>query len=169
MLLFLMNLNCLEYYIKDFNSDRYMSSEEKDNESPYFSLHAKPDLFNVSDNPSGERYNIIKALSAKNNVKNTHKNTVPHADSLNDLDDYIGSVLEVAELKDTLIYFPFYKGVNQYIGLVKTDIPEKFKMMHRGKCIGYDERRFVFHLVDCHDADEVAYFKLIQPQNYKNI
>lgn len=167
MLLLIQVSVCLEYYIKDYLSDRYVTSEEKRNESPYFSRHAKPDLFDITENPSGPEFNIIKALSAKENIEKQHRNTVPNSDLFDDKIVYTGNVMEIAPYKDTLIYFPFYQGTNQFIYLANGEHPNQFKMMHKNKCISYNEEESVFELLDCDDSIKISWFSLVPPHEYK--
>ncbi|EJW03478.1 hypothetical protein EDEG_02174 [Edhazardia aedis USNM 41457] len=161
MLFFLTTINCLEYFIKDYYTDRFLTSEEKGNQSPYFSKKARPDLFDVNESQLGNNKGVIKALSAKPTSFNSIKNPETEKKGL----DSSFSVLTVGPSKKTVIYYPFYDGLEQFMYLKKADSVNKFKIMHEDSCIGYNENVFVFELVDC-AGPNVSYFSLIPPQDY---
>lgn len=165
MLFYISLIKCLEYYLKDYFSENYVTSEENNYEAPYFSKIAKPDLFDITDDPSGPEFNIIKALTADQKPENQHRYPRLHSESTKN--DYSGFVITIADMLNTLIYFPFSKKDNQYLTLVKSETPDKFKIVHKRSCVGYNKEEQVFELVNCDNKNRVSWFSLVPKFKYK--
>ncbi|KAM0673072.1 hypothetical protein GVAV_003418 [Gurleya vavrai] len=156
----------IEYFLKDYFHNRYVSSEEMYGQAPKFSEKARPDLFEIHENASGIDKNIIKVLSVKysdDHVKNEELLEVPFTSGHN---SHGSMVLDISPNKNTLIYFPFYEGKNQYIEVVKGDAEDKYRLMHDDKCIGYNNDVNIFELVSCQDIYKTQWFALIKPKDY---
>ncbi|KAM0677769.1 hypothetical protein BDAP_001618 [Binucleata daphniae] len=143
--------------------DRYITSENLNGKAPTFSDKATPDLFEIDSNISKGNDGMIRVLTMKYGDKHNLEKQFPETPLTSEPTKYGVMVMDVTPYKNTVIYFPYYDGINQYIKLEKGDSENKYKMVHRDKCIGYNENIYIFELVNCDDPILVQWFKLEIP------
>lgn len=106
---------------------------------------------------------MIKVTNLKYSDHHSFEKQFPETPLTSKPSDFGFSVLDVTKEKGTVIYFPYYDGINQYISLEKGNDENKYRMVHREKCLGFNESIHVFELVDCNDEVLVQWFKLVEP------
>ncbi|KAM0687809.1 hypothetical protein COBT_000944 [Conglomerata obtusa] len=144
-----------------------MSSEELSGQAPTFSDKARPDVYDIKEGNTGIETDVIKVLTATNTAMPSLSGQPSASQTSTDQENLGSMVLEISDYKDTLIYFPFYEGVNQHITLVKGDDENKYRMMHKDKCVGYNESIAIFELYNCSDFERTQWFTLVPPFDFK--